>query len=156
MNGLKRRWPREQLILCSERLPQTRPYPLPLIVDGYEFNLNLWESTADGLDRAMTSDLMQNWGLTPQDKVSVWFPAFLSTLESDPTIRELNWAIGQELRPHFQANPTLWRACAYLNLWDTAADRTFREYLDSWEAVLREAGEDTILISIVRQVLYGE
>ncbi len=132
------------------------PYPLPLIVDGYEFDLNLWESTAGGLDRAMTTDLMNNWGLVPGDLIAAWFPTLLPMLEADPTIRELNWAIGNALLPHFQANPDLWRACAYLNLWETAADRTFRDYLDSWEAVLREAGEETTLISLVRDILYGE
>lgn len=135
---------------------QNPPYPLPLIVDGNTFNLNLWQSHADGLDRAMTTDLMNNWGLAPGDLVAAWFPTLLPMMEADPTIRELNWAIGKELRPHFQANANLWRACAYLNLWDTAGNRTFQEYLDSWEAVLREAGEETTLIFLLRQILYGE
>ncbi len=94
-------------------------------------------------------------GIDPHSRVASWFRQHYGALQEDSTIRELNWAIGKELLPHFQANPELWIPLGYLNTWDAYSDATFVDFLNSWKAVLVQEGESTVLIFLLQHILYG-
>ena len=69
-----------------------------------------------------------------------WLSAHLAALEENPCERELTGAVAVLLLDPFRADPTLWRGCAHLDLWNPADDPTFGDYLASWAAHLRAHG----------------
>ena len=69
-----------------------------------------------------------------------WLSAHLAALEANPCEREPAGAVAVLLLDSFRADPTLWRDCAHLDLWNPADDPTFGDYLASWAAHLRAHG----------------
>ena len=145
------RWFEETLaelssIFVIREFAKNRPYPV--------YTESQWQDYAEGIDNRYRPQLSAR-GIEGSNEVAGWFSNLINDLTSDPKIRELNWAIAKGLFPFFQANPSLWRACGYLNMWDASTDFTFSDYLNSWQNVLVQEGENMDIISIFRRTLYG-
>ena len=67
-----------------------------------------------------------------------WLAKHIDTLEANPFNRELNRTLAVALLDRFLKDPSLWRDCGWLDLWDPNGNETFRDYLDSWAALLHE------------------
>ena len=67
-----------------------------------------------------------------------WLTKHIDTLEANPFNRELNRTLAVTLLDRFLEDPSLWRDCGWLDHWDPSANETFRDYLDSWAALLHE------------------
>ena len=65
-----------------------------------------------------------------------WLTEHIDTLEANPFNRELNRTLAVALLDRFLEDPSLWRDCGWLDHWDPNANATFRDYLDSWAALL--------------------
>ena len=69
---------------------------------------------------------------------SNWLDANIQILESCSTKRELNGVVAVALLPYFWDDPSLWRDCGWLNQWNSSADKTVFDYLNSWSNCLIE------------------
>ena len=67
-----------------------------------------------------------------------WLSENIDSLEAYPYERKLNGTIAVLLLDRFLEDPSLWRDCGWLDHWDPSANETFRDYLDSWAALLHE------------------
>ena len=67
-----------------------------------------------------------------------WLTEHIDTLEASLFNRELNRTLAVALLDRFLEDPSLWRACGWLDCWDPSANVTFRDYLDSWAELLHE------------------
>lgn len=67
-----------------------------------------------------------------------WLTKHIDTLEANPFNRELNRILAVAPLDRFLEDPSLWRDCGWLDHWDPSANATFRDYLDSWAALLHE------------------
>ena len=67
-----------------------------------------------------------------------WLTKHIDTLEANPFNRELNRTLAVALLDRFLEDPSLWRDCGWLCHWDPSANVTFKDYLDSWTALLHE------------------
>ena len=70
-------------------------------------------------------------------------------LQSNRYARTLTGTVAVILLDGFLADPALWRECGHLNGWDSHTDPTFRDYLHSWDAHLREYGPRSRLPSVI-------
>ncbi len=75
-----------------------------------------------------------------RDDLPHWLTQHIDTLEANPFNRELNRTLAVALLDRFLAVPSLWSDCGWLEHWDPSANETFRDYLDSWAALLHEKG----------------
>ena len=67
-----------------------------------------------------------------------WLSENIDSLEAYPYERKLNGTIAVLLLDRFLEDSSLWRDCGWLDHWDPSANETFRDYLDSWAALLHE------------------
>ena len=67
-----------------------------------------------------------------------WLSENIDSLEAYPYERKLNGTIAVLLLDRFLEDPSLWIDCGWLDHWDPSANETFRDYLDSWAALLHE------------------
>ena len=94
------------------------------------------------------------FGLAPDSTALSWYSRFRPQMEENATIRSLNFGIAFELLPHFVQDPELWKACGYLNRWDTSRNLNFRDYLTSWTLTLARNGERVDAADLVTRLLY--
>ncbi|MDE0306941.1 MAG: hypothetical protein OXI87_18980 [Albidovulum sp.] len=80
-----------------------------------------------------------SYSLPPGVDLPGWLATNIERMEESSTKRELNGPLAVALAKSFRQDSALWRDCTALNYWDANNDGTFREYLDSWEARLRES-----------------
>lgn len=97
--------------------------------------------------------LAEDWNIEVDTKPDVWFAQHRAEMESNPVIRELNWAVARELLPYFMADPSLWIGLSYLAQWDTTANATFEAYLQSWRETLSNQYEDIAVVDLVEDIL---
>ena len=94
------------------------------------------------------------FGLAADTAALSWYSRFRPQMEENATIRSLNFGIAFELLPHFVQDPELWKACGYLNRWDTSRNLNFRDYLTSWTLTLARNGERVDAADLVTRLLY--
>lgn len=90
--------------------------------------------------RAYADDVGNDIGNVKTDRRDLpqWLTKHIDTLEANPFNRELNRTLAVALLDRFLEDPSLWRDCGWLDHWDPSANATFRDYLDSWAALLHE------------------
>ena len=101
----------------------------------------VFEASAFAKNHQTYAENVERNTLTPsKSDLSAWLNRNIDLLERKPTCRELNRVVAVSLQSSFSQNPALWRDCGWLNCWDIQKDSTFSEYLNSWNACLREHG----------------
>ena len=90
--------------------------------------------------RAYADDVGNDIGNVKTDRRDLpqWLTKHIDTLEANPFNRELNRTLAVAPLDRFLEDPSLWRDCGWLDHWDPSANATFRDYLDSWAALLHE------------------
>jgi hypothetical protein len=123
----KQRWFEEAICECAslyslrrigDTWKTTPPYPN-------------WSSYADSLTD-YANDRIHQAAAIPDDDLTAWYSANKSTLDADPTHRELNQVAAGRLLPIFEKYPNSWKAVRSLNLGDPAENETLHEYLKAW------------------------
>ena len=93
----------------------------------------------------------------PRSGLPTWLQANIGTMEESSKERGLNGIVSVALLPSFRQDPSLWRDCAWLNFWDARNDRTFAEYLDSWDSFLsRRDAAHKRTPAFIRALLFGQ
>ena len=113
-----------------------------------------WAVYLASLHEQQERDRRAQFGLAPDAATLSWYARFRPQMEDNPTIRSLNFAIAFELLPHFVQDPELWKACGYLNRWDTSRNGNFQDYLKSWTLTLARNGERVDAADLVTRLLY--
>lgn len=90
-----------------------------------------WADYADSLDEYASKRRADMDGDTFPD----WLAAQLPKLELDALRRADNIVVASRLLPIFQADPEIWRAVRYLNLWTIKDDVPFDVYFETWRSV---------------------
>jgi len=130
----KQRWFEEAICECASlyslrRMARTwkttPPYPN-------------WSSYADSLTD-YANDRINGAAAIPNDDLTAWYSANKSTLDTDPTNRELNQVVAVELLPIFEKYPNGWKAVRSLNLGDPTENGTFHGYLKAWYSRVSES-----------------
>ena len=113
-----------------------------------------WAAYLASVRQQRERDRRAQFGLAPDTAALNWYSRFRPQMEENPTIRSLNFGIAFELLPHFVQDPELWKACGYLNQWDTSRNGNFQDYLKSWTLTLARIGERVDAVDLVTRLLY--
>lgn len=119
------------------------------------FTTDQWRDYLATVRSSYEKQRLEVFRISPSAKAASWFPRVHSQMEKNSLIRSLNAGIAYELLPHFLAKPSLWKACGYLNRWDTSQNQSFGDYLSSWILLLAQHGQDIETPHLVSRVLYG-
>ena len=106
-----------------------KEHPPAEIIDAVEFAPHF---------RTYTDDTAAKYPRICSGDSQKWLSENIDSLEAYPYERKLNGTIAVLLLDRFIEDPSLWRDCGWLDHWDPSANVTFREYLDSWAALLHE------------------
>ena len=108
-----------------------KEHPPAEIIDAVEFAPHF---------RAYADEVGDDVGNVQADRPDLphWLTKHINALEANPFNRELNRTLAVALLDRFLEDPSLWRDCGWLELWDPSANVTFGDYLDSWAALLHE------------------
>ena len=137
----KHRWFEESLcelasLFALHRIAETwLENPPAAVVQAVEF-ASWHRNYAERIQRkgALSNDLL----------LSDWFRENVGSLEADSNDLAKRSVLAVAMLPKFRTQPTLWRDCGDLNTWDLRGNRTFEEYLDSWEtSVMRDDRKPT-------------
>ena len=113
-----------------------------------------WAAYLASVRQQQERDRHTQFGLAADAAALSWYSRFRPQMEENPTIRSLNFGIAFELLPHFVQDPDLWKACGYLNQWDTSSNHNFRDYLKSWTLTLARNRERVDAADLVTRLLY--
>ena len=114
-----------------------------------------WSYASDHAEYAR--EVKVKYASVPQSGLPAWLQANIGKMEQNSTERSLNGVVAVALLHCFRQDSSLWRDCAWLNFWDTGDDRTFTEYLDSWDAFLSSRGAAPgRMPALVRALFFGK
>ena len=119
------------------------------------FTTEQWSEYLAAIRSRNEKQRLEVFRIPPDAKAASWFPRVHSQMEKNALMRSLNAGIAYELLPHFLEKPSLWKACGYLNRWDTSENESFGDYLSSWILLLAQHGQDVETVQLVSRVLYG-
>lgn len=70
----------------------------------------------------------------PQNQtLAEWYSREKNSLSNKPTQRDRNVRLASQLLPYFEANPSLWGSCAFINVNKSDKKRSFVTYLMDWK-----------------------
>lgn len=129
------------------RLSETwKNNPPENVIDAVEFAPNHVKYCEDTANQYITPD---------RKDLPKWLASNISDMEADCYLRCRNAVVALALLDHFQSDPSLWKDCGYLNYWDVRTDKTFQDYLDSWERCLKFEGSNSVRVpALVRKMFY--
>ena len=84
-------------------------------------------------------------------ELSEWLAGNIRTPGEDSVKPEPARAAALALLDYFLHDPSLWRECGWLNRWNTEAEETFLDYLDSWSRCLGKNGLDGRMPNLVKK-----
>ena len=84
-------------------------------------------------------------------ELSDWLAGNIRAPGEDSVKPEPARAAALALLDHFLYDPSLWRECGWLNRWNTEAEETFFDYLDSWSRCLSGNGLDGRMPNLVKK-----
>ena len=94
--------------------------------------------------------------LTPERKnLPGWLSLNLEDMQNNPYLRCRNAVVALALLDHFRSDPSLWADCGFINYWNVENDKTFEDYLNSWEKCLKCNDSDSVRVpALVRKMFY--
>ncbi len=96
-----------------------------------------------------------DYGISDHKDLPKWLKLNIMTMEAKPYHRDLNAAVAFALLDHFRSDPSLWADCGYINYWNVPDDKTFEDYLNSWEKCLKCNDSDSVRVpALVRKMFY--
>ena len=119
------------------------------------FTTEQWRDYLSSVRSRYEKERLDVFGIPADTNAASWFPGLHSQMEKNSIMRSLNAGIAYELLPHFLEKPSLWKACGYLNQWDTSENESFGDYLSSWILLLAQHGQDVETAQLVARLLYG-
>ena len=103
--------------------------------------------------RTYAQDIVAKHTQPEQTDLPRWLDKHMGKLVADPYDRELNRSVAIALLPQFLEDPSLWRDCGDLNLWDAGTNTSLSEYLGAWSARVQSLGREARVPDLVSRML---
>lgn len=102
--------------------------------------------------RTYAQDIVSNHHQPRQADLPRWLHEHMGELVADPYTRELNRCVAIALLPRFLEDPSLWRDCGDLNLWDAGTNTSLSEYLEAWSDRVQSLGREPRVPDLVSRM----